>query len=328
MKKIIIAILVAITLFPTLTFAQTDTTMIINNNKVELTTEEYNKLKEMGYTDSQIMFFDQEIINRNLNSNSELVNQSVSYLKTIYTYSNDNTQTYSLNNESNLINVQEVELTKEQYELETSTPNYNIMPLDAQVTNYYGYRTLTTSLFKEGTYASPEYRVVNVVQWDDDYTPYTRSFDILGITFANTSEITVKAGSQYALQTYTETHKLTGSYEFKTINYSSNSDHYTKKNNGYAISMNLVNDTTWYRMSQMNSYLEYTVIKSGSNTVNNLQFRGAYAHAQQTVDLLDVVGFAMDPSKTGLAMFLLSNPISEKYDSGNKTLVQMTNIGW
>ena len=58
MKKIIIAILVSIVFFPTMAFAQTNSTTIINNNKVELTNEEYNKLKSMGFTDSQIMFFD------------------------------------------------------------------------------------------------------------------------------------------------------------------------------------------------------------------------------------------------------------------------------
>lgn len=325
MKKSMIAILMVISLFPTLTFAQSPSTMVINNNKVKLTLDEYNELKEKGYTDSQIMFFDQEIINRNLNSDSKLVKQSVSYLKTVYTYDNNLSLFDSV---SNVVKTEEIELTKEQYEFETSNGNLNDISLNAEDTKSYGYRVLTTSLYKEGTYSSPVYRVVNVVQWDDNYTPKTRSFDILGISFANTNEISVKAGSQYAFQTYTQTHKVTGTSEFKTINYSSNSDHYTKRSNGYAIAMNLVDDTTWYKMSQMNSYLEYTVIKTGSNVVNNLQFRGAYVHAQKTVELLDVVGFAMDPSKAGLAMFLLGNPVSEKYDSGNKTFVQMTGIGW
>lgn len=326
MKKIIIAILVSIVFFPTMAFAQTNSTTIINNNKVELTNEEYNKLKSMGFTDSQIMFFDQEAVNRNLNSNSTLVAQDVSYLKTIYTYSN--METASANNSINPVKVEDVELTKEQYEYETTHINNEVAQTNVDDEHTWGYRTLTTSLYKEGTYSAPVYRVVSVVEWSNSYTPVTRSFDILGISFANTSDITVKAGSQYAFQTYTETNKSTGSSEYKAIHYSSNSDHYTKQNNGYAISMNLVNDTSTHRMSQMNSYLEYTVIKRGSGVVNNLQFSSAYTHAQISVDLLDVVGFAMDPSGLGLAMFLLGKPISQKYDSGNHTFVQMTGIGW
>lgn len=324
MKKILIAILVSIALLPTMTYAQSTESKIINNNNVELTITEYNKLIEMGFTDSQIMFFNQEAINRNLKSNAELVHKNVSYLKTIYTYEN-NLSTYS-NYWSTPVVIDEVELTKEQYELETSNDN-NISTNASEHEHYYKYRTLTTSLYKEGTYSEPVYRIVNIVQWADGDGPDTRSFDISGITF-DTNEITIKSVSQYAFQTYTQTHKITGSSEYKTVNYSTGSDHYTKTNEGYAISMNLVDDTTWYKMHEMNSYLEYTVIKSGSNTINTLQFKGTYVHSNQTVDLLDVVGFAMDPSATGLAMFLLGNPISSSYDSGNKTLVQVNDIGW
>ncbi len=327
MKKIRLAILLTLCFMPSVAFAQSVSpeTKIINNNKVELTPEEYNKLIDMGYTDSQIMFFDQEIVDRNLNKNSELVSQSVSYLKTIY--KDDSYRGISINSKKPSFHTEEIELTKEQYELETSKAS--ITDYDGSHDSaYYGYRTLTTSLFKEGTYANPEYRVTSVVQWDYDYAPKTRSFDILGITFSHASDITVKEGSQYALQTYTTTYKSTGKSEFGNVKYSDNSDHYTKNNNGYAISMNLLDDTSTYTISEMNSYLEYTVIKRGSNTVNNLQFGSTYVHAQKNVDLLDVVGFLMDPSASGLAMFLLSNPVSQKYDSGNQTLVQMIGINW
>lgn len=160
MKKSMIAILMVISLFPTLTFAQSPSTMVINNNKVKLTLDEYNELKEKGYTDSQIMFFDQEIINRNLNSDSKLVKQSVSYLKTVYTYGNNLSLFDSV---SNVVKTEEIELTKEQYEFETSNGNLNDISLNVEDTKSYGYRVLTTSLYKEGTYSSPVYRVVNVV---------------------------------------------------------------------------------------------------------------------------------------------------------------------
>lgn len=328
MKKILIAILVSIALLPTLTYAKDNTSSIINHNNILITAEEYDKLVSMGYSDSQIMFLDQEAINRNLNPNSTLVSKNVSYLKTKYRYDDSSSETNSMNTQGSLIAVEEFELTKEQYEYETNNSNLNVAQQNTDNSHTWGYRTLTTYLYEEIASGSKEYRVVNVVDWDNNYTPKTRSFDILGITFPNSHEIAVKAGSQYAFQTYLETNKVTQSGEYKVIKYSANSDHYTKRNNGYAISMNLVNDTTTHKMSQMSSYLEYTVKKTVSGKVNNLQFKGAYTHAQTTVDLLDVVGFMMDPSATGLVMFLLGDPISQRYDSGNKTYVQLVNIGW
>lgn len=327
MKKFIMAILVSIALFPTLTYAKVDNSSTITNyNNIQISTEEYNKLLSMGYSDSQIMILDQIAIRRNLNPNSTLISKNVSYIKTKYTYDNSNISVASMNTRP--VKIEDFELTKEQYEYETKNFNLNNAETNADNSHTWGYRTLTTYLYKEISSGTTEYRVVNVVDWDSNHTPSTRSFDISGITFANTSQITVKAGSQYAFQTYLETNRVTLKGEYKTVNYSTNSDHYTKNYNGYAISMNLVNDTQTHRMSQMSSYLEYTVKKSGSAQVNNLQFKGTYTHATTSVNLLDVVGFAMDPSKTGLAMLLLGGTVSQKYDSGNKTLVQMVNVGW
>lgn len=299
---------------------------IVNLNKVTITPHEFDNLIKYGFDYDQIMFLDQETINRNKNIEGQLVSKTTSYIKLVEVF--DKSDYNRLNTSSNVTpkKVYEIELSKEQYYNELNNKELQVIAADEARHNHtYSYRTLTTILWQVGSESSRQYKVSNVVQWNQ--TPSTRSFDLIAITF-NNSNISVLSGSNYGFQTYTRVNRITLDYTFETINYSVNSDHYTKKPQGYALAMNLVDDTLFEKMQNFNSYLEYTVIKNNTSIIPNLQFKGTYVHSTSSVNLLDVVGFAIDPSKTGLAMLLLSDPIKRKYDDGNKTLVQLIGVNW
>lgn len=98
-------------------------------------------------------------------------------------------------------------------------------------------------------------------------TPATKSFDVTAMRF---EDATIVEGTQEGTQTYW----ASGEYNF--INYSPNGTNIRKQSNGFGISMNLVNDA---------SYFETDISADIKASNSNATVYGTYQHAVTNVTL-------------------------------------------
>lgn len=123
---------------------------------IEMTNEEYNNLVNLGFTEDEIYYMNEETFEENKNFESTLVSQSEKYYKTLYTDLNGNT--YS------------TEVTKEEYENQAQT--------NARTTVETEYKKMVSSISKN---SDNTFRYKVSVSWK--LIPSTRSYDIIGIGF-------------------------------------------------------------------------------------------------------------------------------------------------
>ena len=126
-----------------------------NNLGIEMTNEEYNTLLNLGFSEEEIYYMDQNTFDENKNLNATLVAQNEKYYKTIYT---------NLTGESTSI-----EVTETEYNNQSST-----LPRGTVETTY---KKMVTTLSQNGSY----YRYKVSLSWK--IMPSVRSYDIIGIGF-------------------------------------------------------------------------------------------------------------------------------------------------
>lgn len=128
---------------------------IVNYNNIHMTIDEYMTLINLGFTDNQIYYMDEDTYLNNKDLDATLLSQTIRYYKTIYpTYGNS-------------------------YTVEITEAEYNNSDNENQIlgTVNTGYKTIVSTIAKNGN----KYRYNVSTMWKN--MPSTRSYDIIGIGF-------------------------------------------------------------------------------------------------------------------------------------------------
>lgn len=127
----------------------------VNYNNIEMTNQEYNNLINLGFTEDEIYYMNEETFELNKDITATLVAKNQKYYKTIYTDLNGNQ--YS------------TEITKDEYENESL-----INPRGTVTTEY---KTMISTMSK----LTNTFRYKVTLNWNR--IPSTRSYDIIGVGF-------------------------------------------------------------------------------------------------------------------------------------------------
>ena len=127
----------------------------INYFGIEMTNQEYNTLINLGFTEDEIYYMNEEVYLENKDADAKLVSKNTKYYKTIYTDLSGNPYN--------------VEITEEEYE--------NQPMMDSRTTVRTEYKEMTSILSQNGN----KYRYKVSLSWKK--TPSTKSFDIIGVGF-------------------------------------------------------------------------------------------------------------------------------------------------
>ena len=131
---------------------------IVNYNGIHMTVSEYTTLLNLGFTENQIYFMDEDTFESNKDLDATLLSQTTRYYKTVYpTYGNGYT----------------IEITEDEY---NSSNNGGSNILGIVNTEY---KTIVSSISQNGN----KYRYNVSTAWK--IMPSTRSYDIIGIGFSN-----------------------------------------------------------------------------------------------------------------------------------------------
>lgn len=247
--------------------------VIINNNGVNITEEEYNDFLKV-YTNEYIMNMSEEKYNKLKTLDFDDITTSTKYIETIY---NPNLQITT-----------ERELTEEEFN------NYSAVSplLDDGVASYEStLKKLVLSIIGGTTW---NWATV-AATWKA--IPSTRSYDVIGFygygfDFSN--------GTQYGEQVYT----LNGNYT--TISYAWNGTNIKRHDNGFGISMNIVNSDI--------TYLQLIAECDVKATITHPTLYASYQHAQKSLSLTDSQNYTLGGSGLG-NVFIFPYSISQKYDA-------------
>ena len=274
MKKIkaLIFILVSlIVILPITTSAES----IINNNGIEISEEEYNNFIKI-HTHAYIMTMNEEKYEKLKSLDYSNVQNEATYVLSTYN--------------PHLLLTTEEEITKEEYD--QFPEDGGIAPLldDGSAYSETSAKELTIALMGDTTW---NYVVVTAT-WKG--IPKTRSFDVIGIRGTG---FTVRNGSQSGDQIYA----VDGN--FKYVNYSWNGTNIKRFDNGFGISMNIVNDNI--------NYLQLTVCGDFKDTLTQPTIFGSYQHAVKSLTLEESQNYTLGGSGLG-SVFVYPYSISQKYD--------------
>lgn len=265
-KFIFLVLISIITISPLYTFAES----ITNNNGVVISEEEYNNFLKI-HTHEYIMLMNENEYERLKELNYSDVQSKVIYVETIY------------NPHLNLVT--EREITKEEYE----SPVKPLLNDGADSTSTTA-KQLTMSLVGGTTWNY----VTVTASWKG--IPATRSYDVIGVRGKN---FEFRDGSQTGKQIYT-----TGGVD-KLISYAWNGTNIKRHDNGFGISMNIVNNSI--------SSLQLTVSCDVTPTASTSTLFGSYQHATSSVSLSDSQNYTL--TSTGLGgVFSFPYSIAQKYD--------------
>lgn len=256
--------------------------VITNVNGIEITESEYNNFIKV-HSHEYIMTMNEDQYEKLLSLDYDNVVTSTKYIATTYNPS--------------LMLTTETELTEQEYEnfivpeagMEyPNNPNLNSTGVSYETTakelimSYCGglnwdYVTLTAS-------------------WK--YVPTTRVFDVIGF---RGDGFTFRNGSQTGSQMY-----IDGNNDYQSIYYSWNGTNIKKFDDGFGISMNLVNGTI--------QSMVLDVACDVKATVTHPVILGAYEHAvNSSVTLADSQNYTLGGAGLG-SVFVYPYSISSKYD--------------
>lgn len=246
---------------------------ITNNNGIIISEQEYNDFLKI-YSEDYIMNMSESKYNKLKTLNFDDITTSTKYIETTYNPSLQLTT--------------EREVTEEEYN------NYNpVMPLldDGAASFESTMKKLVMSIVGGSTW---NYATV-VATWKA--IPSTRSFDVIGFygfgfEFSN--------GTQGGEQIYT----LDGNYT--SIDYAWNGTNIKRHDNGFGISMNIVNSDI--------TYLQLIADCDVKATVTHPTLYASYQHAQQSLSLADSQNYTLGGSGLG-NVFIFPYSISQKYDA-------------
>ena len=134
----------------------------INYYGISMTSQQYNNLSNLGFSENEIYYMDEETFNINKDSEATLLATNSKYFKTIYTGLDGAEYT--------------TEITENEYDNQSS--------IDPRGTVSTSYKEMVTVIAQNGNY----YRYKVTVNWKQ--LPSTRSYDIIGIGFDDPVYIT------------------------------------------------------------------------------------------------------------------------------------------
>lgn len=252
---------------------------IVNYNNIHMTNNEYNTLLNLGFTENQIYHMDEETYLNNKDLDAKLVSQMQRYYKTISpVYGSSYT----------------VEITKEEYD----SVDENKVTLRGTVNTTY--KTIVSSIAQNGN----KYRYNVSTMWK--IMPSTRSFDIIGIGFAD--YVTISGFVNFSF-----------TYANSAGQYTTSTQYYNKKStsSGGSAVYQLPQGT----IKALSSSLYYDVVKDTNNTITLLTICGDYAHAQSNVPQsnvadygISIYGISLGPT---LAAYYDATPCAMHYASVN-----------
>lgn len=210
---------------------------------VNISNEDYNRLR-MVFSEARISAMTEEEVDKYLKFDLENANRSTVYYKGV-----------SHNNESYTW----TEVTEDEYNNE-DPEQYSL-----NVTT--NYKTLSLSILdaEDGLYAFN-------LQANWKVAPAVRSFDVIGFCF---DDIAIISGSQSGTQSY----KLKGESYYEHIVYSPNGRNISKQDDGFGISMNLVDDDI--------DDIELSIDALGLKATSMGHVWGSYQHAIKNVTLAE-----------------------------------------
>ncbi|KOO43752.1 hypothetical protein AMD01_15455 [Priestia koreensis] len=273
--------------------AHADEVVTKNSNGIEITETEYQNLTNLGFSDLAINQMDQEAFDENKDLKVDSQVETTKYYEVKEsTDSNNNLSTNfknkMLNNKNdNNDNYTTTELTKEEYykrvnkvKSEEQNTNQSVLKngsktLAANDTSSTSYRKLTTSIQRIGT----TLRLFDEFVWD--VVPSTRSYDVL--TTSIDSTFSPVAGSQHGQQIWSYTHPKLGGFYGDNAVYNSSSTTWNKQSAGYGVKMNLKDDTSTLRVTELEGYMYYNITRNSSVIPKLVNAYGNYSHAKSTV---------------------------------------------
>ncbi len=217
---------------------------LTNAKAATLTDAEYAKLKNV-FTDARISTMTDEEAQRYLSYNLENAETVSKYYKVTETANGTTSVEVSQEEAENAFDSVQNPSTRASYH-ETAYKNIRI----------------TTSLM-----SGSRYFVSLINRWL--VTPNKKSYDVIAM---RTDDAQVEDGTQHGAQTYWAA--SIGTYN--TVNYSANGTNINKQSNGYGISMNLVDDA---------SYFECDTDAMITATTKYAEVFGTYQHATKNVTL-------------------------------------------
>jgi len=245
---------------------------ITNNNGVVISEQEYNDFLKI-YDSEYIMNMSETKYNKLKEVDFNDITTTSKYIETVY---NPNLQLTT-----------EKEITKSEFD------NYNpIMPLldNGSAT----YETTAKRIIMSIVGSSTWNYVTVALTWKG--IPSTRSFDVIGVRGYG---LEFRDGSQTGEQIYT----LDGNYT--VIDYAWNGTNIQKHDNGFGISMNIVN-------SDITS-LQAVVDCDVKATITHPTVYASYQHAVDNVTLAQSQNYTLGGAGLG-SVFVYPYSISQKYD--------------
>lgn len=276
-KFIVFSLICILTIFPLFTSAES----ITNNNGIVISEEEYNNFLKI-HTHEHIMNMTQEKYEKLKSLDYSNVKNEEIYIETTY------------NRSLNLIT--ERELTKTEYD------NYNKQS-NARLSDdsmYYETTAKKLSLVLLG--GTTWNYVVLTATWK--YIPTTRSYDVIGFRGYG---LEFRDGSQIGEQVYI----LNGNYT--VINYAWNGTNIKRLDNGFGISMNIVNSDI--------TYLQLMTECDVKVTQSYPAIYGSYQHAVENVSLANSQNYTLTGAGLG-HVFEFPYSISQKYDGMSGLRIQ------
>lgn len=243
---------------------------ITNQNGVTMSMREYENLLNM-YSEAYIMTMTEERFNQLRNLDLSETQTDIKYVETTY------------NNSLGLVTNRE--LTEEEYETVEVNQNTNSRASDSIETTY---KKLTIHVNGEAMSLGCVWK----------YIPNTRSFDVIGIRVQNYS---IVAGSQGGYQIYS----LTTSSGYQSVSYAANGTNIKRFDNGFGISMNIVNDDI--------DYLESTIDANVVRRSGTIGIYGSYQHTTANLSLAQSQNYTLGGAGLG-KVFVYPYSISQNLD--------------
>ena len=270
MKKQIVLLVVlvgVITIFPKITNAES----ITNINGIVISEEEYNNFIQI-HTHEYIMTMSEEKYEKLKTLDYSNIEKEVKYIETTYNPS--------------LMLTTERELTKAEYD------NFG---KNSRLSDNSTYTETTAKEMVFVLMGGTTWNYITVtVGWK--YIPATRSFDVIGFRGYG---FDFREGSQEGEQIYI----LDDTYT--VINYAWNGTNIQKKDNGFGISMNIVNSNI--------TDLQLTAECDISPTITHPEIFTSYQHAIASVSLAQSQSYNLGGAGLG-EVFEFPYSVSQKYD--------------
>lgn len=141
----------------TLAIGQVSATEYQNYYEISMTSQQYNNLLNLGFSENEIYYMDEETFNQNKDISSTLVSKTEKYYKTIYTDLNGGAYA--------------VELTEDEY--------HNQSLIDPRGTITTEYKTMVSTVSQ----LTNKFRFKVSLGWNR--FPAVRSYDVIGVGYEN-----------------------------------------------------------------------------------------------------------------------------------------------